>query len=384
MGRSVTRDTVLAATPSPPPTPPTSGRGTLPIHAVLPDLLAALREGSNAVLVAPPGAGKTTAVAPALLDQPWCDGEILLLSPRRLAARAAAERMAELAGERVGGTDRLRDPARQQALGGDAHPRPYRGHFPQPHPGRSRACGRLGGPVRRGPRAQPRQRFRARARARRAGGFATRPAADRDVGDARRDALREADGRRAVDRERGPQPSDRPAPSRPCRREEDRGRDGRRDPARARRDRGQPARLPARRRRDRAHRRTARPAARRCRSPPPARHARSGAAARRDRRRAARTAQARARHLDRRDQPDPGRRPRRDRQRACAPPALRPRGRTDPAGHRAREPGVGHAARGPRRAARRRASSTGCGRRPRPRACRASTRPKSSRPTSAR
>jgi ATP-dependent helicase HrpB len=76
----------------------------LPIHAVLPDLLKALRRESNAVLVAPPGAGKTTAVAPALLAEPWCTGEILLLSPRRLAARAAAERMAELAGERVGET----------------------------------------------------------------------------------------------------------------------------------------------------------------------------------------------------------------------------------------------------------------------------------------
>jgi ATP-dependent helicase HrpB len=76
----------------------------LPIHDVLPSLLAALRERSNAVLVAPPGAGKTTAVAPALLGEPWCTGEILLLSPRRLAARAAAERMAELAGEPVGGT----------------------------------------------------------------------------------------------------------------------------------------------------------------------------------------------------------------------------------------------------------------------------------------
>jgi ATP-dependent helicase HrpB len=76
----------------------------LPIHAVLPDLLAALRAGSNAVLVAPPGAGKTTAVAPALLPQDWCSGEILLLSPRRLAARAAAERMADQAGERPGDT----------------------------------------------------------------------------------------------------------------------------------------------------------------------------------------------------------------------------------------------------------------------------------------
>ena len=76
----------------------------LPIHLVLPDLLVALRDGSNAVLVAPPGAGKTTGVAPALLGEPWCSGEILLLSPRRLAARAAAERMADLAGEPVGGT----------------------------------------------------------------------------------------------------------------------------------------------------------------------------------------------------------------------------------------------------------------------------------------
>lgn len=77
---------------------------TLPIHAVLPDLLATLREHSSAVLIAPPGAGKTTAIAPALLDQPWCTGQILLLSPRRLAARAAAERMAQLAGEPVGQT----------------------------------------------------------------------------------------------------------------------------------------------------------------------------------------------------------------------------------------------------------------------------------------
>jgi len=77
---------------------------SLPIDAVLPDLLARLRRHSNAVVVAPPGAGKTTAVAPALLGEPWCTGEILLLSPRRLAARAAAERMAELAGESVGGT----------------------------------------------------------------------------------------------------------------------------------------------------------------------------------------------------------------------------------------------------------------------------------------
>ncbi len=74
----------------------------LPIHAVLPQIRDALAHQLNAVLIAPPGAGKTTAVAPALLDQPWCTGQILLLSPRRLAARAAAERIAETLGEPIG------------------------------------------------------------------------------------------------------------------------------------------------------------------------------------------------------------------------------------------------------------------------------------------
>ena len=76
----------------------------LPIHSVLPELLDALREQTGAVLVAPPGAGKTTAVAPALLDQDWCSGTIILTSPRRVAARAAAERMAETLGEKPGET----------------------------------------------------------------------------------------------------------------------------------------------------------------------------------------------------------------------------------------------------------------------------------------
>jgi ATP-dependent helicase HrpB len=72
---------------------------TLPIHAVLPDLLAALADKPRALLIAPPGAGKTTAVPPALLDQPWCSGQILLLVPRRLAARAAAEFIARNLGQ---------------------------------------------------------------------------------------------------------------------------------------------------------------------------------------------------------------------------------------------------------------------------------------------
>lgn len=76
----------------------------LPIHAVLPELLAALAGSGAAVLVAPPGAGKTTCVAPALLDQRWCRGQVILLSPRRVAARAAAERMAEMLGEQPGET----------------------------------------------------------------------------------------------------------------------------------------------------------------------------------------------------------------------------------------------------------------------------------------
>lgn len=75
----------------------------LPVEAILPELLTALRERPNAVLIAPPGAGKTTMVAPALLSEAWCGGQILLLSPRRLAARMAAERIAELMGEQVGG-----------------------------------------------------------------------------------------------------------------------------------------------------------------------------------------------------------------------------------------------------------------------------------------
>jgi ATP-dependent helicase HrpB len=56
------------------------------------------------VLIAPPGAGKTTSVAPALLGEDWCTGQVILLSPRRVAARAAAERIADILGEEVGQT----------------------------------------------------------------------------------------------------------------------------------------------------------------------------------------------------------------------------------------------------------------------------------------
>ena len=77
----------------------------LPITPALPDLLAALERQPNAVLVAPPGAGKTTTVPLALLEGAWRgDGRIVMLEPRRLAARAAATRMAFLLGEPVGRT----------------------------------------------------------------------------------------------------------------------------------------------------------------------------------------------------------------------------------------------------------------------------------------
>ena len=79
-------------------------RAALPIDEVLPELVGALREGSRALLIAPPGAGKTTRVAPALLGEPWCTGQVLLLVPRRLAARAAAEFMALERGEKTGDT----------------------------------------------------------------------------------------------------------------------------------------------------------------------------------------------------------------------------------------------------------------------------------------
>jgi ATP-dependent helicase HrpB len=76
----------------------------LPIHAVLDPLKAALSGANTAVLAAPPGAGKTTVVPLALLDQPWLrDGKVLVLEPRRLAARAAADRMASTLGESAGG-----------------------------------------------------------------------------------------------------------------------------------------------------------------------------------------------------------------------------------------------------------------------------------------
>jgi ATP-dependent helicase HrpB len=91
------------------------GPAPLPIDAVLAELCGALDQNRCAVLVAPPGAGKTTRIPLALLDQPFARrGRVLVLEPRRLAARAAAARIASTLGEQVGETIGLR--VRMQSL----------------------------------------------------------------------------------------------------------------------------------------------------------------------------------------------------------------------------------------------------------------------------
>lgn len=77
---------------------------TLPIESILPRLISAIRSSNHAVLQAPPGAGKTTRVPLALLDAKLFDGKIIMLEPRRLAARAAAERLAYQLKEPTGKT----------------------------------------------------------------------------------------------------------------------------------------------------------------------------------------------------------------------------------------------------------------------------------------
>jgi len=77
----------------------------LPIEEVIPNIRLALSKERRAVVQAPPGAGKTTIIPLALLDEPWLEGQrVIMLEPRRLAARAAAMRMASLLGEDAGKT----------------------------------------------------------------------------------------------------------------------------------------------------------------------------------------------------------------------------------------------------------------------------------------
>ena len=80
--------------------PSTKGNRVFPVDDILPALAVSLAANRPAVLQAPPGSGKTTRVAPFLLDAPWLLGrKILMLEPRRLAARAAAGYMARQRGE---------------------------------------------------------------------------------------------------------------------------------------------------------------------------------------------------------------------------------------------------------------------------------------------
>ncbi|HAE47033.1 MAG TPA: ATP-dependent helicase HrpB, partial [Tistrella mobilis] len=78
---------------------------SLPVAELARPIREALHQGRDLVIEAPPGAGKTTAVPLLLLDAPWAaEGRILMLEPRRLAARASAARMAAILGEAVGET----------------------------------------------------------------------------------------------------------------------------------------------------------------------------------------------------------------------------------------------------------------------------------------
>ncbi|MGL4679048.1 MAG: ATP-dependent helicase HrpB, partial [Plesiomonas shigelloides] len=90
----------------------------LPICAVIPDVLAALQQHPAVLLSAPPGAGKSTYLPLTLLEQPWLSGTILLLEPRRLAARSIAERLSSQLGERCGQTVgyRMRAEAKVSAM----------------------------------------------------------------------------------------------------------------------------------------------------------------------------------------------------------------------------------------------------------------------------
>ena len=74
-------------------------KSDLPIEDVIPEIVAALRDATRLVISAPPGAGKTTRVPLTLLDESWIGGrKLILVEPRRIAARAAAERMAATLG----------------------------------------------------------------------------------------------------------------------------------------------------------------------------------------------------------------------------------------------------------------------------------------------
>ena len=124
-------------------------RSALPIDDALPAICAALEASCNLVVVAPPGAGKTTRAPLALLDADWAKGgKLILLEPRRLAARAAASRMAATFGETVGETIGLRMRLEFENLGANARRGRHRGRVRADDPRRCGARGRGGRSVR--------------------------------------------------------------------------------------------------------------------------------------------------------------------------------------------------------------------------------------------
>ena len=278
-------------------------------------------------------------------------GSILLLEPRRLAARAAARRMSQLLGEEPGATVGYAMRMESRDVGEDPHHGRHRGRAGAHDPRRSRTARRLGRAVRRVPRALARRRFRAGAGARRAGRAAARTCGcsscrRRSTARACRSCLR----RCACHRERRPQLSGRDPPRGTRAGYADRGRDGEGDPrGGGDRDR-QRACLPARPARDRAHRRAPRrPAAGQLRHRPALWPARRQGAGCGDQAAAGRPPQGGARHLDRRDLDHHRRRARRHRFRPVAPAALRAGDRPDTAGDGACQPRLRRPARRPRR-----------------------------------
>ena len=164
----------------------------LPIDAVLDELARTLAANNAAVLVAPPGAGKTTRVPLALLDEPWAAGQ---KDHRAGAAADRGPRQRRADGEDAGRARRrnrrLPRPLRLEDVARDADRGRHRGHFLAPDPRRSRTDRRRRGAVRRIPRALARCRSGAGAGARRADRAARGSAHSRDVGDARRRAGRQ-------------------------------------------------------------------------------------------------------------------------------------------------------------------------------------------------
>ena len=147
----------------------------LPIDFGAAELTACLAPQSAAVLVAPPGAGKTTRVPLVLAKEPWTQGKtILVLEPRRLAARVAAARMAATLGEPVAQPLGSPDPLHLQSLTGDAHRSRDRRRLHASRARRSLPRGHRRRSVRRVPRARPRRRSRPSACTRRAAGLARR------------------------------------------------------------------------------------------------------------------------------------------------------------------------------------------------------------------